>query len=329
MVKELRIKNFKSIKHIELACKKINVFIGEPNSGKSNIIEALSLFSPGTMETSISKEILRYKTIADLFYDFNINNPIEVFTEKMDYWLRFAMRENNIPENQFEFELREKGKNKPQNNVVKIDHTGKLAHRFSFATDFRYYQFKRLDEFPLGYSNYLIPPFGSNLPSLLLSNEGYRNWVTEFFETKGFTLTMKPAENDINMSKLVNRNIYSYPYLSISETLQRIVFYTMAIKSNKQNILLFDEPETNTFPFYTKFLGETIALDEANQYFITTHNPYLLLSLIEKTPIDDINVIVTTMKQYETKIITLNSDQIEEVLDLNSDAFFNLERIVE
>jgi AAA15 family ATPase/GTPase len=330
MVNQLRINNFKSIRHIEIPCKKINVFIGEPNSGKSNIIEALSLFSPGILEDYISKEIVRYKTMGDLFYDFNINKPIEVFTEKHDYWFRFAMQENNIPENRFEFELREEGKITPPHDAVKIDHNGKLERRINVQTDFRYYQYKRLPSFFLGYSNALIPPFGSNLPSLLLGNEVLRNWVSDFFEAKGFNLTMKPAENEITMSKVVNKSIYSYPYLSISETLQRIVFYILAIKSNQHNILLFDEPETNTFPFYTKFLGESIALDETNQFFITTHNPYLLLSLIEKTPADDINVIVTVMtKEYETKLILLNNKQVAEVLDFNSDVFFNLERIVE
>jgi AAA15 family ATPase/GTPase len=330
MVKQLRINSFKSLKHIELLCKKVNVFIGEPNSGKSNIIEALSLFSPGIMEDFISKEVLRYTRMGDLFYDFNFNKPIEVFTETYNYWLRWAIGDNNIPENLFEFELREDHKITPPHDLVKIDHNGKLQRRYNIQTNFRYYQYKRLSSFFLGYSNSLIPPFGSNLPSLLLSNEDFRNWVSDFFEAKGFTLTMKPAENEINMSKMVNKSIYSYPYLSISETLQRIVFYILAIKSNQHNILLFDEPETNTFPFYTKFLGESIALDETNQFFITTHNPYLLLSLIEKTPADDINVIVTIMtKEYETKLIPLNPKQVAEVLDFNSDVFFNLKRIVE
>ena len=43
MINQVNIKNFKSIKDLTMSCKKLNVFIGEPNSGKSNIIEALSL----------------------------------------------------------------------------------------------------------------------------------------------------------------------------------------------------------------------------------------------------------------------------------------------
>lgn len=78
---------------------------------------------------------------------------------------------------------------------------------------------------------------------------------------------MKPIEREIVVSKLIDDEIYSYPYFSISETLQRIFFYIVALETNNNSILLFDEPETNTFPLYTKFLAERIALDTTNQFF--------------------------------------------------------------
>jgi len=41
-IKNIEIKNFKSIRHQTIDdCRKVNVFIGYPNVGKSNIIEAL------------------------------------------------------------------------------------------------------------------------------------------------------------------------------------------------------------------------------------------------------------------------------------------------
>jgi AAA15 family ATPase/GTPase len=43
MITKLFIKNFKSVKEAELECSKINVFIGEPNTGKSNILETIAL----------------------------------------------------------------------------------------------------------------------------------------------------------------------------------------------------------------------------------------------------------------------------------------------
>src|SRR3972149_5291719 len=45
MLNHFGIKNFKSIKNLELNCKRINIFIGEPNTGKSNILEAIGLLS--------------------------------------------------------------------------------------------------------------------------------------------------------------------------------------------------------------------------------------------------------------------------------------------
>ena len=41
IVQNVEIENFKSIKQLEIECRRVNVFIGEPNSGKSNIIEAI------------------------------------------------------------------------------------------------------------------------------------------------------------------------------------------------------------------------------------------------------------------------------------------------
>ena len=43
MIRHLEIENYKSIKHLTLNCNKVNVIIGEPNVGKSNILEALDL----------------------------------------------------------------------------------------------------------------------------------------------------------------------------------------------------------------------------------------------------------------------------------------------
>jgi len=102
----------------------------------------------------------------------------------------------------------------------------------------------------------------------------------------------------------------------------------MCIKTNKENVILFDEPDSNTFPFYTKSLAEQIALDKTNQFFITTHNPYLLLSLIEKSKEEELNICIAQMENYKTTLSVLNSNQISKVLDLNSDAFFNFDKLL-
>lgn len=326
MIKQLAIKNFKSVKDLKLPCKKLNIFIGEPNSGKSNILEAFALKSQNAYGQELNKQIFRYKTMGDLFYDFDINNPIEVITDSKRTVLKYGVRNNNTPDNQFHFLFDfEKDKNKP----VCISHDGKVVLNGNIGTTMvHYYEYKRLDHFQVSFMPHLSVPHGENLPNLLLSDSKLKKWVSELFKTKGLKLTLKPTENDISASKFVDDEIYSYPYFSISETLQRIVFYSIAIKSNQDGILLFDEPESNTFPFYTKYLAERIALDESNQFFITTHNPFLLLALIEKSKETDLNVCIVQMKDFKTKVSVLNKSQTSKVLDFNTDVFFNFDKII-
>lgn len=328
MINKLTIQNFKSIKKLDIDCKKLNVFIGEPNSGKSNIIEALALKSQGAITSTLSKDIFRYKIMGDLFYDFDINSPISVKTDLQETELVYAMRNDNTPENQFSFFV-DKPDAIQKEKPFKLSHDGKVVEYGNAGkTDVHYYEYKRLSSFSLGYQPHLSVPFGDNLPGLLLANGNYKNWVSDFFKSKGLRLTLRPSENEIAVSKFVDDQIYSYPYFSISETLQRVVFYTMAIMSNKNATLLFDEPESNTFPFYTKSMAEMIALDETNQFFITTHNPYLLLSLIEKSKLENLNVCIASMKDYQTEVQVLNEEQISKVLDFNSDVFFNFNQIL-
>lgn len=326
MIQQLSIKNFKSIKDLSMPCKKLNIFIGEPNSGKSNIIEALCLQSQNAIGQYINKQMFRYKAVGDLYYDFNINEPIEIKTDDKRTILNYAIQENGAPENQFHFTLDyEKDKERP----TLISHDGAINTPGNLSsTTVHYYEYKRLSQFVNAYQPHLHVPFGENLPSLLLSNPEYKKWVSEFLRSKGLNLNLKPTENEIVVSKLVEEEIYSYPYFTLSETLQRIIFYCIAIKSNKNNTLLLDEPETNTFPFYTKYLAERIALDKTNQFFITTHNPYLLLSLIEKSKKEELNVCIVQMIDYQTTVSILKDDQVSEVLDLNSDVFFNFDKIL-
>ena len=329
MVQSLHIENFKSILSLTLPCKKLNVFIGEPNSGKSNIIEALSLLSQDTVTDKYFKQIIRFKTMGDLFFDFNINIPVIIKTGLIDTELKYKVREDGITENRFSLIF--KNVKDSQESSYIISHDGKIDQdKFvNILTEFRYYEYKRIQTFQSHFYTHLVPPYGENIPGVLLSNSEHKRWVSDFFQSKGFRLTLKPTENDINMSKMVEDEIYSYPYYTISETMQRVVFYMLAMMTNKKSVLLFDEPESNTFPFYTKFLAESIALDDTNQFFITTHNPYLLGSLIQKCKLNDLNIVIVRMKDYQTTVFPVNSDKIGDMISEGGDIFFDLSKFIE
>ena len=48
---------------------------------------------------------------------------------------------------------------------------------------------------------------------------------------------------------------------------------------------------------------------------------YLLTAIVEKTPFSALNVCITYMKDYQTKIVTLKEEQISEFMEF--DPFLN------
>lgn len=52
------------------------------------------------------------------------------------------------------------------------------------------------------------------------------------------------------------------------------------------------------------------------------------MNLIEKSKIDDINIFITQMINYQTIAHKLNENQISEILDLNADVFLNFDKIL-
>ncbi|MHC1623269.1 MAG: hypothetical protein ACXQTR_01605, partial [Candidatus Methanospirareceae archaeon] len=56
-----------------------------------------------------------------------------------------------------------------------------------------------------------------------------------------------------------------------------------------------------------------------NQYFISTHNPYLLLSILEKAHKDEVAIFITYFEDYQTKVKLLNEKDLEEIMELGID----------
>jgi hypothetical protein len=324
MLTNVKINNFKSIRDLEFSARKVNVFIGEPNTGKSNIIEALAFFSPGTLATG-GQEILRFKTTADLFFDQKVANAISIDVGNWGMTLKFGSGnyqgvfcwQGNPPDRV------------PKGQFV-MSHAGFSGGVVGIpGASIRHYVFKPLTVFPNGQPGPLNPPFGDNLVAVLYTNEALRQRAGAIIRQMGFRLQLKPTENELLIAKDVNDELYSYPWTSVSETLRRAVFLMAVLETNSDATILLDEPESNTFPFYTKYFAERIALDSSNQFFITTHNPYLLSSIVEKTPVEALNVFVTTMEGFQTKLKRVPDQKLPDLLDLDSAAFFNLPRLIE
>jgi hypothetical protein len=319
MLATVNIKNFKSIGDLSLQAKRVNIFIGEANAGKSNIVEALALLSARTFLASM-KEVLRFRTTADLFFDQEIAKELAVQAGDRRFSLRFTGADY----------LAREGAEEHMGGSFKMDHSGAVteASKLYPGTSIRYYLFKQLALFPNDQPGVLNPPFGDNLVAVLHTNETLRQRVGAVMRSRGFRLMLKPTEKELLIAKDVDDELCSYPWGSVAETLRRVVFLMAVLETNREATLLLDEPDSNIWPFYAKYFAERMGLDQGNQFFIATHNPYLLSSIVEKTLVQDLNVFVTTMAGFETKVKQVPEKNLPELLELDSDAFFNLARLV-
>jgi len=76
MIKNFAIKNFKSIQDLRSDCRRVNLFIGEPNTGKSNILEAIGLLSH--IPHGEIRGFVRFENMMDLFYDHVLENKVKI-----------------------------------------------------------------------------------------------------------------------------------------------------------------------------------------------------------------------------------------------------------
>jgi len=334
MITRLSITNFKSIRQLDLDCKKVNVFIGEPNTGKSNILEALALLSycgrPGEIPLS---DFVRFQTLLDLFSDRLADQTIEIRALTSDASHPELSLDLKADRSRVQFQTSRKQTRGEVHPFRVVTYEGTVEEAVMVSTvmaRIKFFRFKKLERYESNGSEGLAPPSGTNLFSVVFRSEMLQETMAEFFEKYGLILAMEPNERVFKLQREKQgkpRIIINYPYVLQSDTLQRIIFYTIAMVSNKDSVLVFEEPESNAFPYYTKYLGERIARDETNQFFIATHNPYLLSAIVEKSRTEDIQVFITYFKDYQTRVKPLTADQLAELME--ADPFFNLDQFLE
>jgi len=330
MITKLTIENFKSIKSLTMDCKRVNVFIGEPNAGKSNILEALGLLNWCEFISSNVplRDYIRFESPEDLFYDQLLNNAVLTQAEgDRGGGVRITSANDN-----FLFEWHPVGRPGAFEPLVRLNCEGEKVESFSGLSQFtgsriKFYLFREQNQFPGRGADSLTPPHGGNLFSLVNSSQRFRELMQSFFEPYGLTLVLRRGERKFAVQKQAKPVVVNFPYDVTPDTLRRAIFYTMAMASNRDATLVLEEPESHAFPYFTKHLGESIGMDDSNQYFIATHNPYLLSAIVEKGKRDELNVAITYLRDYQTEVKCLAPEQLDELLD--ADPFFNLKSFIE
>ena len=324
-IENISIENFKSLKSCEISnCKRINLFIGRPNVGKSNIIEALSIFSIPFLKENSSKKLsnlIRLENEAELFYNGNIKRDAVVKTNEgvcsMGYHPKDGLKGIiDFYGNSFE-NLRIDDKL----NVRGIRSMG------LFEPPIKRYNFKSDINYKKAHAKYLVPPFGQNLLSIIENYPELKSQVKSLFGEYGLEIALDKASQTLKVIQSEQGEIFLVPYSSVADTLQRIIFFKAAIASNNDSVLLFEEPEAHSFPPYMTHITQEMIFKRDNQYFIATHSPFILNDLLENGR-SELAVFVVHYESHETKVRQLKEEELHDVFQNGIELFTNSESFI-
>ena len=325
---KLEIKNFKSIKDLEIELKPLTILTGKPDTGKSNIIEAIGLFSSiiyGDYFTRYfrtdkilgltymySKDRIFIRILRKVFSPISAEEPLlgldlKPVSENRAYVTTFSRKLLRT----LDLELLIL----PDKAIYDLSGRSGEETLWPLFTKFRFYRFLGREELPIEFTypdfsrdlidKLLMPASGVNLVTLIENNDYVYEVFTDIIrdlEYDNVTIASTPLGKVLYLVKKKGRTSLLIPFNSLANGLRNYVMSIIALNTKLPSelssklpevpeILTFEEPESHVFPYFTKLLAEEIAHKVQHENFyvmLTTHNPITLTTLLEKCPHDKI-----------------------------------------
>lgn len=333
-IKEISIENFKSIKKIDFKAKRINLFIGKPNVGKSNILEAFVFHAvSGNYEGCNINDLIRFNEINDLFHFKNHKENIKVVIDNNElfgnkkssnvfkYDIINKNNVNEFPLDQLQLDglLINLKKTQFSNEIAKNSALNNIKH----SQVIKFYKFKEFVKLENSQNEVLIAPFGYNLLSVINNELNLKKLFTKYFLEYNLTLIINSDNGEIKLLRIIDGVYDEIPYELIADTLKRMIFYVTAIESNTNSIILLEEPEANCYPTYVADLARRVVNKEDNQFFIATHSPIFIHEILDEDKKNDTAIHIVYYEEDQTKIKTLSDEELNDIESYGYDLFFN------
>ncbi len=219
-----------------------------------------------------------------------------------------------------------------------LEFSGSGKHRLRFGSNahvpqlefVRFYSYSSSEAWQYLTETHVVrPPDGKNLLYVARHNAKVYDFLKETVGGLNWKLRFDPNLKTFRLSEIRDEEILDYNLDLLSDSLKRLFFYGAIVLSSTNAVLVLDEPDVFAFPPYPKMLGEMIAADESNQYFISTHNPYFLTSVVSKVSTDQLGLFVCHRdSEGATSAKILSADQVSQVIEMGASVFFNLDDLL-
>lgn len=344
----MEIENFKSIGSIELEFAPLTLLVGPPASGKSNILDALAVLgyfkrlqrmgeeydSPSQIESL--NAIARFFNVDQLFrfhdYTRRIKMNVEDNGKSSEFIISYTEGRIHLElnGNEIDWEF------KPSTDLVYYNNQ-KLEKRLEIIKEgiifeSRLYGFDRYGlgitscgSDYCGFYKYLRKEKSSDAPRTILSELGSNAPVLTrvvndlILEINDIMMNNLDEKIEVKVLKDGRVTVFDYDYeiesSSISDSIFRVLYYTMALKTAANYVkkyglegsfvLLLEEPEAHIFPYFIEILSRYIKNMTSIAYVvIATHNPLLISRLWD---------VVSDVRTYYTYRDRMGSTNIREV----------------
>lgn len=320
-VKEIKICNFKSLTNVTLEdCRTYNLLLGRPNVGKSNILEALSLFSLPylTMTKRELGDMVRYQhDISEIFPDGDTAKTISVEADADKVAI------NAIENGKLAWSASIDGEEDSltiTNGKVQAKKNAKIV-----TPAYKKYDFSQMNRFASIDLPFLVPVSGENIMQTIKGNRKLIDEIGKILDGYDLKLMLDASTREIKFMKTLDANtVFSIPFFSVSDTLQRLIFYKSIVYGNSNSVIMLEEIEAHAYPPYISKLTASILDDSSNQYFINTHSPYVVNDFLERTNAD-VAIFIVDIAEGNTVVRRLTDDELTMVYDDGIDLFFNSE----
>lgn len=298
------IKNFRAFKSLELKnFKKVNIFVGEPNTGKTSILEALSLFLAKNPQMLISlldeRNMLGDSACFEgLFFDYNIDDAIILHSNSI--FLKISP----------DFENKSLVVSNQTNSIDISNYTDFLNNlKFIFTQQDKeiFSNEIRFDKVELNKIRYNVTNVTQDLMLVLksvefISNLKNREYFDKFIHNLSIIIADTAKNKELQQKiKIFAQNIDELKFTGgnkilvqqkhlqhavdlrlLGQGFQTYIFILIAILSGKKYILI-DEIENGLhFENIDLLLKSILESPKDAQFFITTHDEEILKRLAKK-----------------------------------------------